>query len=154
LTRTTLIAVLTDPKRQEHAWYFWRVWSPDESYFQTLVRLHSAKHESQSLTFAQFDAKGKPHVFYDDHVDVLRQSQYFIVAKKIWLGANHLYDTPHNRTTRMRRPIAQRPYRKFLLVWLQPPRPLHSTVARTLHAKPVSFIGQTQPYNDLEIYRL
>ena len=154
LARTTLTAVLTDPKRQEHARYFRRVWSPDESYFQTLVRLHSAKHESRSLTFAQFDAKGKLHVFYDDHLDVLRQSQYFIGAKKLGWGANHLYDTPHNRTTRMRRPIAQRPYRKPLFVWFPPPRPLHSPVARTLHAKPVSFIGQTQPYNGLEIYRI
>ena len=60
----------------------------------------------------------------------------------------------YNRATRMRRPIAQRPYRKPLLVWFPPPRPLHSPVARTLHAKPVSFIGQTQPYNGLEIYRI
>ena len=45
-----------------------------------------------SLTFAQFDAKGRPHIFYDGHLVVLLQSQCFI-ARKIWPGVTHLYDS-------------------------------------------------------------
>jgi len=50
LTRNTLSAILSDPRRAEFDRYFRRVWIPDESYFQTLVRLHSTTVESRSLT--------------------------------------------------------------------------------------------------------
>ena len=38
LTRQTLSAILEDPDRAAYDRYFRRVWIPDESYFQTLVR--------------------------------------------------------------------------------------------------------------------
>ena len=41
LTRQTLSAILQDPDRAGYDRYFKRVWIPDESYFQTLVRLYS-----------------------------------------------------------------------------------------------------------------
>ena len=91
LTRATLDAVLTDPRRAEYDRYFRHVWIPDESYFQTLVRRHSVRVESRSLTLAKFDAQGKPYVFYDDHLALLTNSQIF-VARKIWPGARALYD--------------------------------------------------------------
>ena len=90
LTRATVSAILTDPKRSIYERYFRWVWIPDESYFQTLVRGHSALVESRSLTLAKFDTHGKPHVFYDDHLEVLRRSGCF-VARKIWDGAEQLY---------------------------------------------------------------
>jgi hypothetical protein len=90
LTRTTLQAILNDPRRTEYDRYFRRVWIPDESYFQTLVRLHSTTVESRSLTLAKFDFQGKPHIFYDDHLQLLRRSDCF-VARKIWPQANRLY---------------------------------------------------------------
>ena len=90
LTRSTISAILNDPKRPIFERYFRRVWIPDESYFQTLVRRHSNQIESRSLTLAKFDVQGKPHVFYDDHREMLRQSGCF-VARKIWAGANKLY---------------------------------------------------------------
>jgi hypothetical protein len=43
LTRQTLSAILERPGRAAHDRYFRRVWIPDESYFQTLVRQHSTK---------------------------------------------------------------------------------------------------------------
>jgi hypothetical protein len=92
LTRTTLQAVLNDPDRPTHDRYFRKVWIPDESYFQTLVRLHSTTVESRSLTLSKFDFQGKPHIFYDDHLQLLRRSDCF-VARKIWHRANRLYDT-------------------------------------------------------------
>lgn len=92
LTRQTLSAILQDPDRGLYDSYFSKVWIPDESYFQTLVRHYSTQIESRSLTLSKFDFQGKPHIFYDDHLQLLRRSDCF-VARKIWSEANLLYDT-------------------------------------------------------------
>ncbi|MBC7133080.1 MAG: glycosyl transferase [Roseovarius sp.] len=91
LTRETLAAILDDPDRRAIDRYFSKVWIPDESYFQTLARKHSRQIESRSLTLSKFDHQGKPHVFYDDHLQLLRRSDCF-VARKIWPSANRLYE--------------------------------------------------------------
>jgi len=90
LTRQTLDAILGDPKRETHDAYFRKVWIPDESYYQTLTRLHARNIESRSLTLAKFDYQGKPHIFFDDHAEMLQRSKCF-VARKIWRDANLLY---------------------------------------------------------------
>ena len=90
LTRQTLSAILEDPKRKAYESYFKWVWIPDESYYQTLVRLYSTNIESRSLTLAKFDYQGKPHTFYNDHLQLLRRSDCF-VARKIWPHADRLY---------------------------------------------------------------
>ncbi|WP_284164710.1 beta-1,6-N-acetylglucosaminyltransferase [Frigidibacter sp. SD6-1] len=92
LTRRTLSSILEDPRRAEYDRYFRRVWIPDESYFQTLARLYSTRLESRSLTLSKFDVTGKPHTFYDDHLQLLRRSDCF-VARKIWPQAEILYRT-------------------------------------------------------------
>ncbi|MBD3786660.1 MAG: glycosyl transferase [Sphingomonadales bacterium] len=92
LTRRTLSAILEDPERPVYDTYFKRVWIPDESYFQTLARLYATSIESRSLTLAKFDYQGKPHIFYDDHLQLLRRSDCF-VARKIWPKAERLYAT-------------------------------------------------------------
>jgi hypothetical protein len=90
LTRQTLLGILSDPEAARHQRYFRRVWIPDESYFQTLARRHSRRLESRSLTLSRFDFQGRPHVFYDDHLDVLRRSDRFM-ARKVWPRAEGLY---------------------------------------------------------------
>ncbi|KMK65526.1 beta-1,6-N-acetylglucosaminyltransferase [Puniceibacterium sp. IMCC21224] len=90
LTRQTLSSILHDPERQKYDRYFRHVWIPDESYFQTLARLYSTNIESRSLTLSKFDFQGKPHIFYDDHLQLLRRSDCF-VARKIWPHAERLY---------------------------------------------------------------
>lgn len=92
LTRRTLEAILSHPDRPRFDRYFRRVWIPDESYFQTLVRQVSHRVESRSLTLSKFDFQGRPHIFYDDHLHLLRQSEAF-VARKIWPQADLLYRT-------------------------------------------------------------
>ncbi|EEX09083.1 core-2/I-branching enzyme family protein [Ruegeria lacuscaerulensis ITI-1157] len=92
LTRQTLSAILQDPKRPIYDRYFRQVWIPDESYFQTLARLYSPQIESRSLTLSKFDHQGRPHIFYDDHMQLLCRSDCF-VARKIWPDANRLYQT-------------------------------------------------------------
>lgn len=91
LTRQTLSAILQDPERPTYDRYFQKVWIPDESYFQTLARQYSSSVESRSLTLSKFDFQGKPHIFYDDHLQLLRRSDCF-VARKIWPRAHRLYD--------------------------------------------------------------
>jgi hypothetical protein len=90
LTRRTLEAIFADPRLPEWDRYFRHVWIPDESYFQTLVRLHATRIESRSLTLSKFDFQGKPHIFYDDHLQLLRRSDCFM-ARKIWPRADKLY---------------------------------------------------------------
>jgi len=90
LTRKTLAAILEDPQRRDYDNYFSNVWIPDEAYFQSLVRKHADEIESRSLTLSRFDHQGKPHVFYDDHLQLLQRSDCF-VARKIWPRANKLY---------------------------------------------------------------
>jgi hypothetical protein len=92
LTRQTLSAILEAPDRRMIDAYFSRVWIPDESYFQTLARKVSTQIESRSLTLSKFDFQGKPHIFYDDHLQLLRRSDCF-VARKIWPRADRLYAT-------------------------------------------------------------
>jgi hypothetical protein len=92
LTRQTLTAILTDPDADTYDRYFKRVWIPDESYFQSLARRYAINIESRSLTLSKFDFQGKPDVFYDDHLRLLRRSDCF-VARKIWHEADLLYQT-------------------------------------------------------------
>lgn len=91
LSRRTLSAVLQDPERATYDRFFRQVWIPDESYFQTLARQYSENIESRSLTLSKFDFQGKPHIFYDDHLQLLRRSDCF-VARKIWPYADRLYE--------------------------------------------------------------
>jgi hypothetical protein len=91
LSRQTLSAILQDPERATYDRFFKQVWIPDESYFQSLARLYSSQIESRSLTLSKFDFQGKPHIFYDDHLQLLRRSDCF-VARKIWPHANRLYE--------------------------------------------------------------
>lgn len=92
LTRPTLQAILSYPDRPAIDRYFRRVWIPDESYFQSMVRQVSNRIESRSLTLSKFDYQGRPHVFYDDHLHLLRQADAFL-ARKIWPRADLLYRT-------------------------------------------------------------
>lgn len=91
LSRKTLDAILTHPRRARYERYFRQTWIPDESYFQTLVRDVSTQVDSRSLTLVKFDRHGRPNLFYDDHLQLLRRSDLFI-ARKIWPGADKLYD--------------------------------------------------------------
>ena len=92
LSRETLHRILTDPLRPRIDRFFRRTWIPDESYFQTLARRHARTLIPISPTLASFDPQGKPHQFYDDHLDLLLNADQWF-ARKIWPGADRLYDT-------------------------------------------------------------
>ena len=92
LTRATLQAIINDPLRAEYDKFFKLGWIPDESYFQSLARKHSRHIKSRSLTYARFDFRGKPMVFYDDHARFIAHLDSFFV-RKVWHGADELYKT-------------------------------------------------------------
>ncbi|MDO5648882.1 beta-1,6-N-acetylglucosaminyltransferase [Paracoccus sp. (in: a-proteobacteria)] len=89
LTADTLKKILNDPRLDEYERFFRWSWIPDESFFQSLVRIHSQDVANISLTFVHFDKDGMPLYFYDDHVDIL-QVQWQFVARKVWRGAHEL----------------------------------------------------------------
>jgi len=91
LTRATLDAILNDPARESYDRFFKLSWIPDESYFQSLSRKHSQKLKSRSLTYARFDYRGKPMMFYDDHAPYIAHLDSFFV-RKVWHGADGLYE--------------------------------------------------------------
>ncbi|MEO0911511.1 MAG: beta-1,6-N-acetylglucosaminyltransferase [Pseudomonadota bacterium] len=90
LSRQTLAKILNDPLLPAYKRFFRLTWIPDESFFQTLARKHSANLISKPLTFVKFDPQGKPFIFYDDHLELLRLTEAFFV-RKIWPGADRLY---------------------------------------------------------------
>jgi len=90
LSKRTLKAILSDPARPHYDRYFKKSWIPDEGYIPTLVRSHSKDLVCRSLTLSRFDDQGKPHLFYDDHGDMLEQTDHFF-ARKVWHGADKLY---------------------------------------------------------------
>lgn len=92
LSARTLRAILDDPHLPDYCRFFRTSWIPDESFFQSLAAHHSDRITSAPLTFVRFDPQGKPHVFYDDHLELLLQADGFF-ARKIWRGANTLYQT-------------------------------------------------------------
>lgn len=115
LTRETLAGILNHPRRRSFDRYFRRVWIPDESYFQSLARMVSPQIESRSLTLSKFDMQGKPYVFYNDHLQLLRRSDCFM-ARKIWAKADRLYDAflaPAARAPRKTEPNPQKIDRVF-----------------------------------------
>ncbi|MDW4549224.1 beta-1,6-N-acetylglucosaminyltransferase [Defluviimonas sp. D31] len=141
LTRQTLSAILEAPDRPAVDRYFRRVWIPDESYFQTLARRYSRQIESRSLTLSKFDNQGKPHTFYDDHLQLLRRSDCF-VARKIWPRADRLYRT-------LLAPSAAQPERAE-------PNPgkidrlFSSAVERRVRGRPGLYMQSRFPRNDRE----
>ncbi len=90
LSKATLKGILNDPDLPKYNRFFAKCWIPDEGYVATLARKHSANLVNRSLTLSRFDDQGKPHLYYDDHGDLLQQTDHFF-ARKIWHGADGLY---------------------------------------------------------------
>ncbi|WP_157179271.1 beta-1,6-N-acetylglucosaminyltransferase [Phyllobacterium sp. YR531] len=85
-------------KRPEIEKYFKLTWIPDESFFQTLIRCVVAEDEiicDTGLTYFEFDEKGRPLVFYDDHFDHLRRQPFFF-ARKISNHCQRLRENLHH----------------------------------------------------------
>lgn len=91
LTRRTIQQILHDPLKPKYDRFFAKSWIPDESYFQSLARVHSERLESRSLTWSKFDSDGKPFLLYDDHLPIIRRSRKFM-ARKVWPKSDVLYE--------------------------------------------------------------
>ena len=69
--------------RPEVVRYFRRTWIPDESFVQTLVAKLVPQHEiaDLQLTFHHLTPTGRPYVFYNDHLPLLKRIPHFFVRK-------------------------------------------------------------------------
>lgn len=90
LCAETLRAILDDPRLPAWKRFFRTTWIPDESFFQTVARAVAPQSPLPSLHFSQFDPRGKPYVFHDEHAGLLQQSGAFL-ARKIDPDADGLY---------------------------------------------------------------
>ena len=63
--------------------FFRRTWIPDEMVFQTIVSKLVPPDEiaQQNLTFVRFTNRGKPVVYFDDHVDYVATTPKFFIRK-------------------------------------------------------------------------
>jgi len=91
LSVRTLRAILGHPDLPGWKRFFRRVWIPDESFFQTVVRFVRPWVEpAGTLHLNRFDRRGQPHVFHDDHLALLSRAGRFL-ARKIDPDAGALY---------------------------------------------------------------
>jgi len=91
LSRQTLQKIINDPNGNSYDRYFRYSWIPDESYFQSMARIHSERLKAQSLTWSKFDADGRPFTVYSDHLDSLESSDCFFI-RKAWSKDEALYN--------------------------------------------------------------
>jgi hypothetical protein len=84
--------------------FFKSTWIPDESYFQTLVArlVPPAEVANLQLMFHHLTSAGRPYVFYNDHLTVLRRLPHFFV-RKISPRASLVFDALDHRKDDRRR---------------------------------------------------
>ena len=84
LRRTTCRSILDYWRKNPRTIEFFRsVWIPDEMVFQTLVAKLVPSNEiaQRSLTFVRFTDRGKPVVYFDDHIDYVLSAPRFFIRK-------------------------------------------------------------------------
>jgi hypothetical protein len=88
LTTKTCYAILDYiDEHPSHYRFFRTTWIPDELFFQTITyKLRPSDILSKSPTFYEFSFRGKPTVFFDDSIDVVRQLPHFFARKISWLA--------------------------------------------------------------------
>jgi hypothetical protein len=70
-------------RRSDIVGFFRWTWIPDESFFQSLIRLVAEANTivDANLTYIEFDTDGRPVTLYDDHLLHLRAQPYFFARK-------------------------------------------------------------------------
>jgi hypothetical protein len=70
-------------RRTDIVRFFRWTWIPDESFFQSLIRLVAKPSAivDANLTYIEFDTDGRPIILYDDHLQHLRAQPYFFARK-------------------------------------------------------------------------
>ena len=73
--------------------FFKTTWIPDESYFQTLIAKLVPRSEiaNLQLMFHHLTPSGRPYVFYNDHLHLIRRIPHFFI-RKVSPGASKLWE--------------------------------------------------------------
>lgn len=81
--------------------FFRSTWIPDESFFQTVIARVVPKSEiaDLQLMFHHLGPSGRPYVFYNDHLPVIRKLPHFFI-RKVSPGASELFGNPIARPGR------------------------------------------------------
>ena len=81
--------------------FFRSTWIPDESFFQTVIARVVPKSEiaDLQLMFHHLGPSGRPYVFYNDHLPVVRKLPHFFI-RKVSPGAAELFGNPIARPGR------------------------------------------------------
>lgn len=91
LTRQTWRDIVELARRPDILAAFRHSWIPDEMFLQTLVAHLGRPPRNGTLTLHQFDDKGVPIVYHDDHADYLAEQPFFF-ARKVSPHASNLRD--------------------------------------------------------------
>ncbi len=130
-------AILRDPNAATYDRYFRRSGSLTKAIIRHWRAFMRDKIESRSLTLAKFDFQGKPHIFYDDHAELLQRSRSIRGAQDLarcrpFVSTLSLY--PKIRCALRKNPIQEQIDRVFAQAVDR--RTLGRQ--RALHAKPLS----------------
>ncbi|MEX1115796.1 MAG: beta-1,6-N-acetylglucosaminyltransferase [Akkermansiaceae bacterium] len=81
--------------------FFRSTWIPDESFFQTVIAKVVPKSEiaDLQLMFHHLGPSGRPYVFYNDHLPVIRKLPHFFI-RKVSPAAVELFKNPVSRPDR------------------------------------------------------
>lgn len=89
--------------------FFKSTWIPDESYFQTVIAKIIPRWQiaDLQLMFHHLTPAGRPYVFYDDHLSLLRRLPHFFVRKvspqaSVLLESLYRQDGPRRRIPRLK----------------------------------------------------
>ena len=91
-------------KNPRVAKFFKSTWIPDESYFQTVIARIVPRREiaDLQLMFHHLTPSGRPYVFYNDHLPILRRLPHFFIRKvspeafDVW-GQLQQFERSHSR---------------------------------------------------------
>lgn len=97
LTLKTIKKVYEKFQENEIFNFFKKCWIPDEFAIQSLVASNVQYNNISnfSLTYSQFNSEGKPITFYNDHIEELKNYNFFFARKvsKIAAKLNQLCET-------------------------------------------------------------
>lgn len=82
LTRTMALRILEKSRNPQIVNFFKHTWIPDEMYFQTIAAsISDPKTFLPSLTYYKFDEIGRPTIYGDADIDLLKAQPHFFARK-------------------------------------------------------------------------
>lgn len=129
LTWNAIQVVLASGRDKKLVSFFRSVWIPDEMFVQSIVASNGFKISPYlNLTLYQFNDKGNPLVYYNDHTNYLLEQPFFFARKisphagKLRDGIDRVILSDDETKKEMRLPVGVRTshYDEFINRWAKP----------------------------------